>query len=292
MHPLRLLVVEGNTREARERHRAGFGLTPSESYAAVLGSLAGQQGLEAVCDIAFPADEGANLPDAAGLESYDGIVLTGSGLNLWRAEPEAMRQVELARSAFRSGTPFFGSCWGLQVASVAAGGSVRKNPAGREVAFARGLALTPAGRAHPLYAGKPAWFTAPCIHGDEVERLPEGAVVLASNAVSAVQAADIAHEGGRFWGIQYHPEFSLPELAAIMGRYYPTLLAEGFFRDEATAGLWVADLAALGADRTRADLAWRYGLGPDVLDDRLRLAEIANFIEHRVRPVKAERGRV
>ena len=36
MSPIRLLVVEGNVRAARERHKATYGLTPSESYAAVL----------------------------------------------------------------------------------------------------------------------------------------------------------------------------------------------------------------------------------------------------------------
>ena len=101
-----------------------------------------------ICDIALPADEGSNLPDPSGLESYDGVVITGSALNLWKAEPESMRQVELARAVYKSGTPFFGSCWGLQVATVAAGGSVRENPKGREVLIARDVTLT-AGRARP-----------------------------------------------------------------------------------------------------------------------------------------------
>ena len=35
---------------------------PSESYAAVLQDIEP----DAVCDLAFPADEGANLPDAVG----------------------------------------------------------------------------------------------------------------------------------------------------------------------------------------------------------------------------------
>ena len=62
-----------------------------------------------------------------------------------------MRQVELARAVYKSGTPFFGSCWGLQVATVAAGGSVRQNPRGREVGIARDLTLTSAGtRPSPL----------------------------------------------------------------------------------------------------------------------------------------------
>jgi GMP synthase (glutamine-hydrolysing) len=284
---MRLLVVEGNVRAARERHRATYGLTPSESYSAVLKGLAP----EAICDIALPADEGANLPDAAGLESYDGVVITGSGLNLWKAEPESMRQVELAREVYKSGTPFFGSCWGLQVATVAAGGSVRANPRGREVGIARDITLTPEGRDHPLYQGKAPVFTSPCVHGDEVEALPDGAIVLAANAVSDVQAVDISHDGGRFWGIQYHPEFSLNELTVILRRYKPTMLSEGFFRDGETVDRYLADLEALVADKRRTDISWRYGIGPDILDSSRRLKEIENFVEFRVKPVLSERGR-
>jgi GMP synthase (glutamine-hydrolysing) len=284
---MRLLVVEGNLRAARERHRATYGLTPSDSYAAVLKSLAP----DAVCDIAFPADEGANLPDAAGLESYDGVIITGSGLNIWKAEPESMRQVDLAREVYKSGTPFFGSCWGLQVATVAAGGSVRANPKGREVGIARDITLTPEGRDHPLYQGKAPIFTSPCVHGDEVEALPQGAVVLATNTVSDVQAVDISHDGGRFWGIQYHPEFSLNELTVILRRYKPTLLAEGFFRDSSAADSFLTDLECLAADKRRSDISWRYGIGADILDPRRRLREIENFIEFRVKPVLSDRGR-
>lgn len=287
MSPLRLLVVDGNIRAARERHRDAYGLSPSESYAAVLQGLAP----DATCDIALPADEGSNLPGPVSLEGYDGVVLTGSALNLWKTEPEAMRQVDLARSVFRSGTPFFGSCWGLQIATVAAGGTVRANPRGREVGIARDLTLTAAGLGHPLYAGKSPVFASPCVHGDEVGAIPPDATILAANAVSDVQALDIRHDGGTFWGIQYHPEFSLGELAAILRRYKPTLMADGFFQDPAIVDGWVDDLDALVADPARWDIAWRYAIGPDVLDDRRRLREIENFIEHRVRPVQSARGR-
>ena len=91
--------------------------------------------------------------------------------------------------------------------------------------------------------------------------------MLATNTVSGVQALDIAHDGGRFWGIQYHPEFSLEELAVILRRYKPVLLDEGFFRGAAAADGWLDDLDALVADRGRTDIAWRYGIGPDILDD-------------------------
>src|SRR5262245_2699970 len=137
MAPLRLLVVEGNTAEGRGRHMAVSGVTPSDAYADVLKSLAG----DAVVDICFPADPGANLPDSEGIAGYDGVAITGSALNLWKAEPESMRQVELARAVYAVRVPFFGSCWGLQVAAVAAGGSVRLNPNGRELGIGRKILL-------------------------------------------------------------------------------------------------------------------------------------------------------
>ena len=98
---LRFLVVEGNTRGARQAHREAYGLTPSESYAEVIQAIE----RDAVCDIAFPADEGANLPDAAGLESYDGIVLTGSHLNIYDRTPDILRQIDLMRAVYASRTP-------------------------------------------------------------------------------------------------------------------------------------------------------------------------------------------
>ncbi|MHB2166858.1 type 1 glutamine amidotransferase [Alsobacter sp. R-9] len=285
--PLRFLVVDGNTREGRETHRATYGQSYCESYAAVIRDIEPA----AVCDFAMPADEGANLPDSAGLESYDAVVLTGSALHAYHAVPAVLRQVELARAVYRSGTPFFGSCWGIQIAAVAAGGEVRANPRGREVGFARNVSPTDAGRGHPLLAGRAGAWDAPAIHLDEVAVPPGDVTVLATNAVSPIQAAEIRHDGGLFWGVQYHPEFSLREMAAILGRYGTTLQQEGFFRDAAQQAATVEDLRTLHEDRGRSDLAWRYAIGRDLLDDSIRTTEIRNFIAHRVKPGASRRGR-
>ncbi|HEY8384470.1 MAG TPA: type 1 glutamine amidotransferase [Microvirga sp.] len=284
---LRFLVVEGNTREARMAHKAAFGLMPSESYAGVLQHIVP----DGVCDLAFPADEGANLPDPAGLESYDGVVLTGSALNLYDGTPAVMRQVELMRSVYASGTPAFGSCWGIQIGAAAAGGDVRRNPKGREIGFARRLVPTEAGRAHPLLAGRPAAYDAPAIHIDTVAVAPPDCTVLATNALSDIQAAEIRHGGGTFWGVQYHPEFSLAELAVILERRVEILVGEGFCETLEDAASYVADLMALHAEPLRPDLAWRHGLDGEVLDPLRRTREIRNFVEERVRRAKSERGR-
>ncbi len=218
MPALRFLIVDGNPPDRRDAHVADYGLSPGDAYGATLLSLAPPGSRYDVC---LPADEGANLPTSAGVSDYDGVALTGSSLHLWNREPAVERQIALAREVFRAGVPFFGSCWGVQMAAVAAGGDVRRNPLGRELAFARNIAPTDAGRAHPLLAGRPPAFDAPAIHLDLVAAPPPDCTVLAANALAPVQAAEIRHEGGVFWGVQYHPEFTLREVGVILRRIAP-----------------------------------------------------------------------
>jgi GMP synthase (glutamine-hydrolysing) len=284
---LRFLIVEGNTRDARLAHKTAYGQMPCESYAAVLQRI--EPG--AICDLAFPADEGSNLPDPAGLQSYDGVVLTGSGLNLYDHTPAVTRQIDLMRAIYASGTPAFGSCWGIQIGAAAAGGDVRRNPKGREIGFARRLTPTDAGSVHPMLAGRPAAFDAPAIHLDVVVVPPSNCTVLARNGMSEIQAAEIHADGGIFWGVQYHPEFSLRELAVILERRVEILVGEGFCDRLEDAAAYVSDLMALHAEPARSDLAWRYGLDCEVLDPERRTREIRNFVEQRVRPDQSRRGR-
>jgi len=284
---LRLLVAEGNTAEARARHESQSGLTPSAYYGKVLHDLAP----DAVIDICFPADPGAALPGSAGLADYDGVAITGSALNLWKAEPQSLTQVDFAREVFASRVPFFGSCWGLQVAAAAAGGAVRLNPRGREIGFGRKITLTDAGRSHPMHEGRAPAFDAPTVHSDEVGTLPPDITVTATNAMAAVQAAEIRHAGGVFWGVQYHPEYTFAEIAAVLERYGENLLADGFYASPAALATHAEDTRALGRDPSRRDLAWRLSVDQDVLDPMMRLSEIANWIKHQVRPAKSARVR-
>ncbi|WP_316200354.1 MULTISPECIES: type 1 glutamine amidotransferase [unclassified Bradyrhizobium] len=269
---LRLLVLEGNSLDGRRRWAEVAGATPSESYAAVLRALAP----DAAIDIATPADADARLPQP--VEAYQGIVITGSALNIYQREPESLRQIELVRAIFTQGVPMFGSCWGLQLACVAAGGEVSLNPAGREVGFARKIALTEAGRDHPMHAARGAVFDAPAIHSDIVTRLPPDATVTARNAMSEVQAAEIRSGRGRFWGVQYHPEFSLQDVAWVLRRIGQPLVEEGFFAAPAELERYAADLAILHHDRARRDILWRLGLDQDVANDGMRQTEISNWI--------------
>ena len=283
----RLLVVEGNTARARAKQAEFTGRTYSEAYSDVLRSISP----DAIVDICFPTDEGANIPDPGGISGYDGIAITGSALNIYDARPEALRQVDLFRQIFDTGVPIFGSCWGLQVATVATGGSVVRSQNGREIGLARKIVVTDAGREHPMHHGKGPSYDAPAVHTDEVGQKPLGMTVTATNAHSEVQAAEIVRGESTFWGVQYHPEFTLGEMAGIMRRYGKVLVEEGPFRDLDGLTRHIEDLEALGKDSSRKDIAWRIGYDADVLDTHRRLTEIRNWIERLVLPLMSKRGR-
>jgi len=283
----RLLVIEGNSPQTMADHVAAGGIVASKGYSDLLREL-----LPGVAvDICYPGDPTAELPEGVSLEVYDGIAITGSSLHIYNGGPEVMRQIELVRAAFKTGTPIFGSCWGLQIITVAAGGTVRKNPKGREIGFGRGIRLTEAGRKHPMYAGKLDVFNAPTVHLDEVEALAPGTTVLATNAVSDVQSAEIRTNGSIAWAVQYHPEYPLREIAAIVRRIGLRLIEEGFFAGEADIKTFANDLDTLDRDPDCKRLSWRHGISKNVLDKKLRVGEVANWIEFQVLPTRVKRGR-
>lgn len=274
---LRLLVVEGNTPAGRRRIAESAGATPAESYAGVLRAIAPN----AIVDICTPADGDGTTPQP--LDSYDGLAITGSSLNIYERDIASLRQIDFVREVFARGIPMFGSCWGLQLATVAAGGEVGLNPAGREVAFARKIALTSAGCDHPMHATRDAVFDAPAIHSDIVTRLPQVAIVTARNAMSEIQAAEIRSCRGVFWGVQYHPEYGLHDIAAVIRRYGETLVTEGFFADIAELDRYASDLSTLAANQQRRDIAWRLGFGDDIMKESVRQTELSNWIASLVR---------
>lgn len=282
---MRFLIAESEPPAAREKRRASVGRSSGETFLRTLGDLV--PGVD--CIRVKPADADTEVPGVAALAEFDAVFLTGSPLHLYDDTPEVRRQVDFMRAVFASGTPSFGSCAGLQVATVAAGGTVRPMTARHEAGFARRIAATDAGRHHPLLRGRPAAFDAPAIHSDEVDTLPAGATLLASNDVTSVQAAEIRHDRGLFWGVQYHPELTLHEVAEALRRQADDLVEHGLARGPDDVEAVAAMVDDLGPDRP--DLAWRLGLDAQVIDPAMRTTELRNFVDALVRPVRAARGR-
>lgn len=227
--------------------------------------------------------DGEGLPQGVQLGDFDGAWISGSPLNVYRPEqPTVREQLDLARAVWQAGVPAFGSCWGLQLMTAALGGTVHLNPDGREIGVARRICPTEAGQRHALYGGKQAAFDALCSHEDEVETLPPGAELLASNAVSRVQAMAIEEGGKSFWGVQYHPEFDFASVAAIIAIRAQRHLDEGLALTPVEVDTIVSDFRALAQDPARRDLTWKYGLHADVLDPQVRGAEFGNWLRTKV----------
>ncbi len=81
-----------------------------------------------------------------------------------------------------------------------------------------------------------------------------------------------------FWGVQYHPEYGLHDIAAVIRRYGQTLVTEGFFADLIELERYAADLSTLAANQQRRDIAWRLGFGDDIMKQSVRQTELSNWI--------------
>jgi GMP synthase (glutamine-hydrolysing) len=144
---------------------------------------------------------------------------------------------------------------------------------------ARAITATTPGRPHPLLATRPSVFDALCSHIDELEQLPPGAEVLAQNELCPIQALALELPSGSiFFGTQYHPAFTLSVAAGLIEMRAASLVAEGISRDCAELVAMTRDFRALHAGPERRDLAWRYGIGPEILDPVRRTTEIGNWL--------------
>jgi hypothetical protein len=104
----------------------------------------------------------------------------------------------------------------------------------------------------------------------------------AQNELCAVQALAVELPSGSIlFGTQYHPEFTLSVAAGLIEMRAADLVAEGFGRDCAELVAMARDFRALHAEPERRDLAWRYGVGPEILEPVRRTAEIGNWLRLR-----------
>jgi GMP synthase-like glutamine amidotransferase len=187
---------------------------------------------------------GDALPDD--LSGHDGLLVLGGEMGCADDEvaPWLPDVRELIRTAAKGATPALGICLGHQLASVALGGEVAVNPAGRTVGV---LTVSPTSELaqDALFAtaqGGPVvqW------NNDVVTRLPDGAVRLADNERGDLLLARLAPT---VWGVQGHPEADL------------TIVTGWAVKDSGSPAVAGLDLpAVLGAvedAQPQVDATWR-----------------------------------
>ncbi len=144
--------------------------------------------------------EGEALPAQADIA---GVVITGSHSMVSDREPWSETAAAWLRDTVAAEVPVLGICYGHQLLAHALGGEVGYHPQGIELGTVP-VSLHEAAQDDPLFAGLPTQFDAQAAHRQSVQRLPDGATLLAGNHFEPHHAFRF---GTRAWGVQFHPEF-------------------------------------------------------------------------------------
>ena len=222
--------------------------------------------------IIHPGKQEEYIPLNVSIKDFDGIVWTGSSLNIYDYTPSITRQIELAKETLKHKSNIFGSCWGMQVYVEAAGGNVRKSLNGREIIFARNIQLSETGKNHEMYKNKTEKFDAFCSHIDEIATVPNNCEILSTNEHSKVQSLSFKLNGAEFWGTQYHPEFDFDIMSKIISARKSLLISENLFEDENHANQVILNLKNNNSNFLK--------IGNDILNKKIRNKEIENWLNY------------
>jgi GMP synthase (glutamine-hydrolysing) len=140
--------------------------------------------------------------------THDGLLVLGGHMGAnddaefaWLGPVKA-----LLRSAAEEQVPTLGICLGAQLLAVACGGRVEVGAGGIEAGVVD-VQWREEAAGDPLVGALPRPYAGPSMHLDAVVELPAGATWLGQTAAYPHQAFRV---GTAAWGVQFHPEVSLP----------------------------------------------------------------------------------
>ena len=207
----KILIVEGNTAEENGSFTEAGIKTHTESLKESLGYIS----RDLTLDVVNPSsDQNINSFNEK-LYTYDGLIWGGSSLNIYNDTPEIKKQIEFMKNCQNKVKNILGICWGMQVAVTAAGGQVKKANISH-VGIAKEIEINEYGLKHPLYKDKEKKFNSPAFNYDEVVKIPENGICLASNKINKVQSLYFQINKTRVWGLQYHPEITYEKMISLI----------------------------------------------------------------------------
>jgi len=228
MNKLKLLIVEGNTKEENINFNNAGCVPQSENFKKHIQKIEPNSEI----DIVEPIDDDSISNIFSSLKKYDGVVLTGSTLRLNEDIKEVKKHVEFAQTCFKHEKKIFASCWGLQVTVMAAGGKCRVAPNGPHIGIAYDIKLTDEGKKHKIYSAKAEKFTTPAFNYDEVEIPPKNSILLASDKINKFQALHFYVGKSEIWGLQYHPEIPYNYMVKLIKQRSKGLIEKNIFKNQ------------------------------------------------------------
>ena len=212
MKNLNLLIVEGNL----QKENNNFSNSGIQTHAESLKESLSYYTSDLNIDVFNPCSEKNFDRILPNLKNYDGLIWGGSSLNIYNDCIEIKRQISFMKECFKNINKILAICWGMQVAVTAAGGEVKKSTNGAHIGIANDIEINENGLKHPLYRSKDKKFNSPAFNFDEVVKLPEGAVHLASNKINKVQSIHFKSGVSDVWGLQYHPEITYHKMITLI----------------------------------------------------------------------------
>tara|TARA_B100001063_G_scaffold45008_1_gene38712 strand:- start:51 stop:833 length:783 start_codon:yes stop_codon:yes gene_type:complete len=207
----RLLIVEGNLREENE----SFSEVGIETHTESLKDSLNYFSNALKFDVVNPSsDENFDIIKDK-LSNYDGLIWGGSSLNIYNNTPEIRRQIEFMKVCQKKVKNILAICWGMQVAVTAAGGEVKKAESSN-IGIANEIVINENGLNHPIYKNKDKKFNSPAFNFDEVYKIPDNAICLASNKTNKIQSLFFKINKTNVWGLQYHPEITYEKMINLI----------------------------------------------------------------------------
>lgn len=162
------------------------------------------------------------------LDDYSGVMISGSPCNIMTA-PEAKPPTQvmteealtyICDEILERDFPTLGLCFGMQMLSQRAGGTLTRDFP--EIISAPYISLTDEGKADPLLRGISDPFRAYTGHNEAVGVAPANATVIAYSDLAPIQ---MIRFGKNMYGTQFHPEVGLESIQIRIefyrGAYFP-----------------------------------------------------------------------
>ena len=225
---LNILIIEGNNSDDSSVFVKAAGATAADNLKNLVLKLEPSSNIK----IINPTNDNETEDALKSINQYNGIIFTGGAMRINDMTDEIKKHINFASNCFKYDKKILAICWGLQVCSTAAGGSVAPAKNGAHIGIATDVMINKEGQNNIIYKNKKTIFTSPAFNYDEVCQIPEGATLLSSDKINRVMAIHFKPGKSEVWGLQYHPDYEYHQMISLANARKDRIIKNKQFKDE------------------------------------------------------------